>query len=126
MYSIKLLIIAFSLFIFVMAGMLALRPGLVTEFLLRHAAKTWMHVMAAAIRVIMGVALILYAPQSRFPLTLQVIGWIAVAAGVILALIPPAKFQQLINWAVDRFDRYTRMAGLAAVIFAMFLIYAVL
>jgi hypothetical protein len=126
MYSIKLLIIAFSLFIFVMAGMLALRPGLVTEFLLRHAAKTWMHVMAAAIRVIMGVALILYAPQSRFPLTLQVIGWIAVAAGVILALIPPAKFQQLINWAVDRFGRYTRMAGLAAVIFAMFLIYAVL
>ena len=57
---------------------------------------------------------------------MQVIGWIAVVAGVILALIPPAKFQRLISWAFDRFGRYTRMAGLAAVVLAGFLIYAVL
>ena len=71
-----------------------------------------------------SLALILYAPASRFPQALLLIGWIAVVAGVILALFPPAKFQSLIRWAFDRFSRYTRMAALAAVIFCLFLIYA--
>jgi hypothetical protein len=126
MVSIKALIIVFGLFVILMAGSLALRPENLTEFLLRQAGKTWLQVLAAAVRIAIGVALILYAPESRFPHALLVIGWIAVVAGVILALVPPAKFQSLIRWAFERFARYTRIAALAAMIFGLFLIYATL
>jgi len=126
MLSIKFLIIAFGLIVVVMAGVLVLRPKDLTEFLLRHAADVWLHVLAAAMRITIGVALLLYAPHSRFPLTLQVLGWIALVAGVIIALIPPAKFRQLITWAFERFGSYTRMAAVAGLIFGVFIIYAVL
>ena len=75
--------------------------------------------------IAIGIALVLYAGQSQFPLTLQILGWIAIAAGVILALVPQAKFEQLIKWAFDRFRKYTRAAALIAVLFGAFLIYAV-
>jgi len=81
--------------------------------------------MAAGIRIAIGIVLILYAAQSRFPLALEIIGWIAIAAGVALALMPPAKFRQLINWAFERFGKYTRAAAFFAVLFGAFLIYAV-
>jgi hypothetical protein len=126
MYSIKVLIVVFGLFVIVMTGMLAFRPKLITDFMLRHAAETWMHVLAAVMRIIIGVALLLYASQSRFPLTLQILGWITVAAGVIVALIPPSKFKQLIIWAFGRFGDYTRIAALAGMILGVFIIYAVL
>ena len=126
MFSIKALIITFGLFVIVMTGMLAFRPKDFTEFLLRHAAEMWIHVLAAAMRITIGVALLLYASHSRFPLTLQIIGWAALITGVIVALIPPAKFKQLIIWVFERFGKLTRIAAVATLIFGVFIIYAVL
>jgi uncharacterized protein YjeT (DUF2065 family) len=126
MFAIKLLIILFGLIIFLAAGSLALRPRSLTDYLLRHAGDSWMHVLAALVRILMGAALLVYSPLSRFPLTFQILGWIAIIAGVFLALLPPSRFKQLVTWAFDRFGGYARIAGLAAVAFGAFLVYAVL
>lgn len=42
----------------------------------------------AAIRFALGAALIWAAPATRFPAVVQVVGWIAVAAAIITAIIP--------------------------------------
>ncbi len=126
MYALKLLIIAFGLLILIMSGLMTVRPEPLRDFLIRHSGETWMHVAAAGVRIVMGFALILYAVNSRFPLTLQVLGWIAVIAGVVLALVPPARFKQLVSWAFERFGSYTRIAGAAAFLFGAFLVYAVI
>jgi hypothetical protein len=122
----KIFIILFSLFILSVAGFMALRPKQFTETLLKLSDTVWLHVGAAGVRIVIGIALILYADQSRFPLTLHILGWIAVVAGVIFALVPRAKFIRLMHWAFERFARYTRIAAVFAVLFAGFLIYAVL
>jgi len=122
----KIFIILFNLFILAMAGFMAFRPKQFTESLLKLSNAVWLHVLAAVARIAIGIALILYADQSRFPLTLQILGWLAVVAGVILALVPRAKFIHLMHWAFERFARYTRIAAAFAVLFAGFLIYAVL
>ena len=122
----KTLIILFGLFIIGMAGLMAVRPKLFIDKLMQFADSVWMHVLAAAVRIVMGLALVLYADQSRFPLTLHIIGWIAIIAGVIIALVPHTKFTRLIRWVFDRFAPYTRIAAVFAVLFGGFLIYAVL
>ena len=122
----RIFIIGFGLFIIAIAGAMALRPKRFGDTLLRHVGTTWMQVLAAAVRIVGGIVLVLYAGQSRFPLTLQIVGWIAIVAGVIVALMPAAKFTQLINWAFERFSRYTQVAALFAVLFGVFLIYAVI
>ena len=122
----KIFIILLGIFIFIMAGAMTLRPKLFIDTMLRYAETAWMQILAAAVRIAIGVVLVLYAGQTHFPLTLQIIGWIAIAAGVIIALMPAAKFIQLVNWALGRFSRYTRIAALFAVLFGAFLIYAVI
>jgi len=122
----KLLIILFGLLIVAMAGFMLVRPREMTGYLLEHAGETWLHILAAGVRIIMGIALILYAGNSRFPMILHVIGWIALVAGIALALVPPSKFKRLMEWAFERFGPYIRLAGSLAILFGAFLIYAVL
>ena len=122
----KTLIILFGLFIIGIAGLMAVRPKLFADKLMQSVGSVWIHVLAAAVRIVMGIALVLYAEQSRFPLALHIIGWIAIVAGVIIALVPHTKFTRLIRWVFDRFAPYTRIAAVFAVLFGGFLIYAVL
>jgi hypothetical protein len=122
----KIFIILFNLFILAMAGFMAFRPKQFTETLLKLSDAVWLHIGAAGVRIVIGIALILYADQSRFPLTLQILGWAAVVAGVIFAFVPRAKFIRLMHWAFERFSPYMRIAAVFAVLFAGFLIYAVI
>jgi len=122
----KLFIILFGVFVLVMAAVLVFRPKVLNEFLIRHAGKPWMQIGAAVMRIAIGIALILYAGQTRFTLALQILGWVALTAGIIVALIPPARFKRLVEWAFERFGAYTRVAAIAAVLFGGFLIYAVI
>ena len=122
----KTLIILFGLLIISIAGLMAVRPKLFADKLMQSVGSVWIHVLAAAVRIVMGLALVLYAEQSRFPLTLHIIGWIAIVAGVIIALVPHTKFTRLIRWVFERFAPYTRIAAVFAVLFGGFLIYAVL
>ena len=85
-----------------------------------------MQVFAVAVRIILGLALILYADQSKFPVILEVIGWLSLAAAVTIAVIPHAQFHRLISWVLDRFQGYVWIGALAAIGFGVFLVYAVL
>ncbi len=122
----NIIIILFGLLIIVMAGIMAVRPKLFADTMLQYFGSVWLHVLAAAVRIAMGIALVLYADQSRFPLALHIIGWLAIAAGVIIALLPHAKFTRLFLWFFEKFAPYTRIAAIVAVLFGGFLIYAVI
>lgn len=122
----KIFIIIFGIFIIVMAGFMLLRPKDFTSVLVRHAETAWMHILASVVRLVFGLVLVLYAAQSNFPLTLHILGWIGIVAGVTVALIPHAKFTRLVKWAFERFAPYTRFAALFAALFGGFLIYSVL
>jgi len=121
----KLIIILFGLLIVLMAGILVVRPAALSGFILEHVGKRWFQALAAISRLLLGVALILQSEASRYPLTLFALGWVAVVAGIGLALVPPAWFRSLVHRAFDRFGRYVRLVALAALIFGAFLVHAV-
>lgn len=56
---------------------------------------------AIAVRLILGIALLIAASESRFPLAFQVLGWVAVVAALGLEIIGRKRMRQL----VARFDR---------------------
>ena len=122
----NIFVILFGLFIVVIAGFMALNPKRFTDIMLQFSDSVWMHTGAVAVRIILGIVLILVADQSRFPMALHIIGWIAIIAGVMIALIPHARFTRLIHWVLKKFARYMRIAAIFAVLFGGFLIYAVI
>ena len=121
----KWIIVLLGLLIILMAGLLAIRPRELSGFILEHAGKRWFQGIAVSTRILLGIVLILYADSSRYPQALFVLGWIAVAAGVALALMPPRWFRALVHRGFERFGRHVRLVALAAVLFGLFLVHAV-
>lgn len=122
----KILLLLLSLLIFFLGLALVIRPRDSAQLLIDQADNRLMQVLAVGVRLVLGGALILYASESRFPHILEILGWIALLAGVVLAFVPPSRFARLIRWAFDLLGGYMRLAGLAALAFAAFLIYAVI
>ena len=119
------LIILFGVLIIVIALVMLVRPSPFVDYLRQYSVTISMQVLAVAVRIILGLALILYADRSKFPLTLEIIGWLSLAAAVTIAVLPHTRFKRLISWVLDRFQGYVWVGALAAMGFGIFLVYAV-
>lgn len=120
----SLLIIAFG-FLFVVAGtILTVNPKVIIGFLESNKEKVWIHVLAVVVRAIIGICLILQSNISRFPIIVEVFGWLSLIAGIAITVIGRNSFQQLMNWVITMVKPYARLGGLASAAFGVFLIYA--
>ena len=95
------------------------------DFLRRHTGSTYLHQMAIGVRLVLGIVLIGYADHSRFPLLLGILGGLSIVAAVVIAVLPGHKFEQLVRWAIERFEGYMRPASVIVVVFGLILIAAV-
>ncbi len=86
----------------------------------------WGMFLAVAFRLLMGVVLLLAAPESRFPLTLKILGAITVAAAVALPFVGYARISRMITWWNERRPGVIRGWAVVAIAFGGFLIYAAL
>ena len=80
--------------------------------------------LGAAIRLAMGAALIWAAPGTRFPVVVQVVGWIAVVAAIIVAMIPQPVVAKIATAVVGLRPNSLRAIGAAAIGLGAALIYA--
>ena len=83
-----------------------------------------MHIIAVLVRLIIGVFLILQADVSRFPLAMQIIGWMSIAAAIFFTVIGRANFSRIINWGLSMENKIGRLGGVVAICFGAFLVYA--
>jgi len=109
----NLVVIAIGLSMIIIAAAMLVRPTQFTDRMQGYAGMTSLYVFELAMRFTLGAVLILIASDSRFPILLQIIGGISIAAGAILVVL-------------DRFGNHLRMGSLVPFLFGGFLIYAVL
>lgn len=106
-------------------AVILIKPDSVFNLLRSSANSLGLHVVAVVVRLVLGVALITYAVDSRYPIILAVIGWISLAAAIILGVMGHSKFQRLMAWALSLVSSYGRVGGLLVIVFGGFLIHAV-
>ena len=88
--------------------------------------QDWGIYLAVATRLVLGVALVLSASDSRFPSIFLILGWIAIVAGVAVALLGRERMRRFVNWWIERFSPSgIRLWVLFAMAFGGFLIYGV-
>lgn len=65
------------------AGLLiAAKPETVLRYIRDHAGSRELHATAIATRLALGIALLLHAEASRFPVAFLILGWLSLAAAV--------------------------------------------
>ncbi len=87
--------------------------------------RSWGMVSAIGVRLVMGAALIIAAPVSRFPLVFEVIGWIALAAAVALPFIGRQRIRLLMDWVARQSSVLVRVWLIFGVAFGGFLVYGI-
>lgn len=119
-----LLIIIFAV-LTLMAGIIILiNPEIIFGYLRNNLDKLSLHITAVAVRLIIGILLLSQASSSKFPLTIEILGWLSLVAATTFALMGRGNFIRLMSWALSLLKPFGRVGGSFAAAFGAFLIYA--
>jgi uncharacterized BrkB/YihY/UPF0761 family membrane protein len=108
-----------------LAGIIILvNPEIIFGYLQDNLDKPAIHILAVAVRLILGLLLISQSSLSKFPLVIEILGWLSIIAAGVLAVIGRNGFRKLMSWALSIAKTYGQAGGALASAFGAFLIYA--
>ena len=87
--------------------------------------KDWAIHVAVIMRLLLGAALIIAAPQTRFPEVMEVLGWIAIVAAIAILFMGRNRLKSFIAWFQRMTNTMVRVWLVFGFAFGAFLVYAV-
>lgn len=118
------LIILFGALILFAGIVIVINPETIFGFLRNHSDKLVLHILAVIVRLVLGSLLIIQTNISKYPLIIEIIGWLSLIAAFTLAAIGRRSFHRLMTWALSLAKPYGRIGGAFAGAFGAFVIYA--
>lgn len=119
-----ILILAFATFMLIIGLIIIINPITIFNLLRKKSGTIWLYAIAILTRLLLGALLVYQANISKFPHAVDLLGWVIIIAAIFLILIGRKKFIQLISWATQLIKPIGRVAGVLAIAFGTFLIYA--
>ena len=81
---------------------------------------------AVIARVVLGLALIIAAPDSQYQMAFLILGWVTIVAAVAIAIVGRTRLRRFINWCFEQITPLMiRLWLVFAIAFGGFLIYGV-
>jgi len=120
----EIVIIVFAAFIILAGIVIIINPDTIFNQLNNNVDNEALYYLAILVRALLGLLLLIEAKYSKFIITIEIIGWLSLAAAIVFALIGRARFIKLMTWALSLDKTYARFGGAAALGFGGFLIYA--
>ena len=117
-------IILFGALTFLAGIVIVINPETIFGYLRKNIDKLGLHILASVLRVVLGVLLISQSNVSKFPLVIEIMGWLSIIAAILLAVIGRRNFNRLMSWALSFVKTFGRVGGVLAMAFGAFLIYA--
>jgi len=119
-------IIIFGSMILLAGVLLMINPEIVFGFLRNNIENLAIHTIGVLVRLIVGALLVTQSSVSRYPLAVEVLGWVFIVSGILLAVIGRTNFRRLLSWVLTNLTAFGRIAGVMSIAFGGFLIYAFL
>ena len=82
------------------------------------------YAVAVGVRVVMGGVFLAGADATPVPLAIGVLGWIALLAAGVLALLGPSRIDAMVGWWAGMPNGFLRAWCLLSIAFAAFVIWA--
>lgn len=120
----SLLVALFALFIGALGLVGLARPERLIRFATSWQTPTGLYV-AAALRIVLGLALFLAAPDSRAPVTLRILGVVTLVAGLATPFFGLERFHRVLDWWAALRPAFKRAWAGCALAFGLLLFYAV-
>jgi uncharacterized protein YjeT (DUF2065 family) len=127
MESILLSVVVLAAVYFLVLGLMSLAvPDRASRFLLGFAGSQAKHYAEMLIRLIVGAAFVLRAPEMRFPEAFHAAGWVVIVTTVCLLLVPWRWHRRFAQRSVPQAVRYIRWIGAASLVLGGVILWAAL
>ena len=122
----SILVLLTGLYLISFALVMLLAPEWAKRFLSSFAGSAFTHYLELGLRLVAGVAVLLYAPQMLFSNFFVICGWILVMTTVGLFAVPWQWHQRFAHWGVPYATRNLWLVAGASFVFGGFVIAAVI
>ena len=113
--------------IFILGTCLAffVSPSLVEELIVWLGRQRNLYGVVA-LRLLFGLLLVAGASQTHYPVAIEVLGYLFIAAGVLLAVLPPARVRSITEYFLNRSHAVVRSWVLLPMVLGIFIVLSVL
>jgi len=115
-----------GLYLLSFALVMLLAPDRAKGFLGGFANSAFTHYLELGLRLLAGVAILLYAPQMLFSKFFVMFGWIIVVTTALLSAVPWQWHQRFAQWGVPYATRNLKLVAGASFVFGGFVIAAII
>ncbi len=77
-----------GLYLLGLAAAAVVAPTRLRRYLAAHASSAALHFLEMAVRIVVGISLVLTAPRMRFPAAFGAFGWLLIATSLVICLMP--------------------------------------
>lgn len=114
-----------SLLIIFMGGVMIYRPKAIPDMARLYIDDTAFQVYASVGRILLGIALVVYADHSRLPVLVTILGTASLLSGIAFLFMPAEKFRDFIRTMLTKVDDFGIVPGIVVTIVGLILLYAV-
>ena len=118
------LIIIFGILTLLAGIIIIINPDIFFGLLKKYTEKLSTQILVIVLRLALGILFIYQSGVSKFPLVIEIIGWLFIVSAIFFTLIGHNNFKRIISWALSLAEPVGRAGGVVAVCFGAFLIYA--
>lgn len=114
-----------GLYLVTLAAVALISPQRATRFLSSFASSAPAHFLELFVRLVVGAALVLYAPHMKFPGLFAVFGWVIVVTTIGLLAMPWRWHRRFATWSVPYATRSMWLFALGSLAAGVFVLLSV-
>ena len=119
-----ILIIIFGSLTLLAGIVIIINPETIFGHLRSNLNRLAIYILAVVVRLFIGALLISQSSLSKYPLAIEILGWLSIVAALSLAVMGRHNFHRLMSWMLTFLKPFGRVGGIFAASFGVFLIYA--
>ena len=119
------IVLLFGVLILLGSITLIVNPEYILGIFANYGETPGLHIFAIIVRIILGISLVIAAADSKYPIALQILGWLTLIVVLVLSAIGRERFKSLIKWSLGINPNIQRVMGFFGILFGSLLFHAV-
>ncbi len=120
------LVLLAGLYLIGLAGLAFVSPERAKLFLSRMASSALAHYVELLVRLVVGAAFVVYAPQMKLASIFLVFGWVLIGTTMGLLALPWRVHHRFASWSVPQATRHMPLLGLGSLAGGVLILVAML